>query len=209
MYLNNREDKMMEYNITAENVERNDDAITENRNITEDVVQKDITSMDYNNISEEDLREGAKKFERFWLMPNRYKDLVVPLRLRINKKWGGWKLKDSVVSSLGLTIGETINTEVTPCFMSGIIDDKDDTDLFASEEGADWLLNNNVGVGMVIDCIVRFVYTISPIGPDGKKISTISLVFKEGISVVETEQDVGETLKDDTENLTDFIRNLL
>lgn len=168
-----------------------------------------ITMSDYNSITENDLQEGAKLFEIFWLRPKKYTDKIVPLRLRINKKWGGWKIKDELISSLGLEVGDTISTEVTPCFMSGIIEDENDTDLFASASGADWLLNNNIGVGTIIDCFVRFVYSKSPIGLNGKDIYKVSLVFERGISVVGVDQEYVDNLKDSSENINDFFRNFL
>lgn len=160
-------------------------------------------------VTEEQLREGAKLFENFWLRPKRYAERRVPLRLRINKKWGGWKIKDELIDSLGLEVGNTITSEVTPQFMSGRIDDEDDTDLFASDAGADWLLDNQVGVGTIIDGMVRFVYSKAPIGPNGKEISKISLVFEKGIDVVGVDQDYIDMQKEDFENIGDRIRTLL
>lgn len=43
---------------------------------------------DFKNFTEEELREGARLFEGFWLRPKQYANRSVPLRLRINKKWG-------------------------------------------------------------------------------------------------------------------------
>lgn len=164
---------------------------------------------DFKNITEEELKEGTKLFEGFWLRPKQYANKIVPLRLRINKKWGGWKIKDELVNSLGLEVGDTISTEVTPQFMSELIDDKNDTDMFASGSGADWLLNNNVGVGTIIDCTVRFVYAKAPIGPNGKEISKVSLVFENGISVVGTDKEYINKQKEGSDDIDDLFRTFL
>jgi hypothetical protein len=56
------------------------------------------------DITEKTLRDGALKFEDFWLRPVGLMGEVVPLRLRINGKWSGWKVKDELIGSLGLRI---------------------------------------------------------------------------------------------------------
>lgn len=162
---------------------------------------------DYNSVSENDLREGGKLFEMFWLRPKNYVGKSVPIRLRINKKWGGWKVKDELIESLDLEVGDTISTEITPYLTSGIIDDDDDTDLFASANGADWLLENNVGVGSIIDCVVRFAYTKAPVGLKGKTVNKISLIFEQGLSIVGIDQ---KYLDDSDDNsVADFFKTLL
>lgn len=141
------------------------------------------------NISEQMLEDGAKKFEYFWLRPAKFAGEIVPVRLRINKKWRGWKIKDELIRSLGLDVGDCISTEVTINLTQNIIDDKDDTKLFASGEGADWLLENATIPGSVFDCYVRFSYNKAPVGKNGKIISKVSLVFVKGIRYVEYDKN--------------------
>lgn len=164
---------------------------------------------DYENISREELKNGGELFEKFWLRPGRYADQKAAIRLRINKKWGGWKVKDELVTAVGLEVGDTISTEITPYFTSGIIDDDNDTDLFASGKGADWLLDNKVSAGTVIDCVVRFDYSQVPVGLNGKVINKISLVFEEGIKVVGTEENVPSHLANDSYDVDDLIKKFL
>ena len=164
---------------------------------------------DSTNITEEKLRENTKLFEAFWLRPKHYANQTATLRLRINKKWGGWKLKDELVNSLELEVGDTISTEVSPQFMSELIDDANDTDLFASGSGADWLLDNNVTVGTIIDCTVRFAYTKVPVGLNGKEINKISLVFETGIAVVGKDQEYINKQKGYSEDIGELFKNLL
>lgn len=140
------------------------------------------------DISEDALRDGANKFERFWLRPQRLAGKMIPIRLRINKKFGGWKVKDELIRAVGLTVGDCITTEVSVQLGNDIIDDDGDTDLFADGEGADWLLDQvtNAGVveGCIIDCFVRLIYCRAPIGMNGKMINKASLVFVSGIRYV-------------------------
>ena len=148
---------------------------------------------EYNNLIESEyndlLKEGAKQFELFMLRPKRYNNQKVMLRLRINKKWSGWKLKDQLIRSLHLEVGDTISTEVTPYFTNNILEQIDDTDLFASGDCADWILDNNVNIGTIIDCEVRFVYTKAPIGPDNKTIYLASLIVEKCLTVVGVDED--------------------
>lgn len=137
----------------------------------------------------EELRRGAELFERFWLQPARYVGQEVRLRLRLNKKFGGWKVKDELVEGLGLDVGDCINTEVSVEFGPGIIDDDGDTDLFADGERAEWLVsevlndseNKNKVEGRLIDCIVRFSYCRAPVGAMDKEINKVTLILVDGL----------------------------
>lgn len=138
------------------------------------------------SVTDKNLEKGGKDFEVFWLRPKKMSNKEAILRLHINKRWGGWKLKDGLVESLGLEIGDTINTEVSVLNGPGLIENADDTDLFASGVGADWLLDNDVGMGSIIDAKVRFVYAKAPVGGiEGRDIWKLSLVFVEGYAIIE------------------------
>lgn len=160
------------------------------------------------NISEHTLVDGAKKFEHFWLRPAKYAGEIVPVRLRINRKWGGWKVKDELISSLGLDVGDCISTEVTIKLTQGVIDDDDDTDLFASGEGADWLLENAAKPGSVCDCYVRFAYNKAPVGKDDKMVNKVSLVFVKGIRYVEYDKNYALSVIKES-GFDDLIMNLI
>ena len=140
-------------------------------------------------ISDVELKKGAYEFERFWLRPHSRAGQIVPLRLRINKRFGGWKLKDELVTALGLTVGDCINTEVTVLFGGNLIDESDDTDLFADGFAADWLLDvvTSAGgpVGCIIDCYVELSYCKAPVGGIAEKmVNKVSLILKKGIRFV-------------------------
>lgn len=144
----------------------------------------DTKNTNTKKYEEKDLVSGAKEFECFWLRPFRGRDEEVVLRMRINKKWGGWKLRDGLVKSLDLTVGDTINTEVTVLDGPGLIEEEDHTDLFADGEGADWLLENEVITNSEIVAKVKFKYSLAPVGGlDGKNVWKASLVFIEGYAV--------------------------
>ncbi|MDO4617464.1 MAG: hypothetical protein Q4B03_08410 [Lachnospiraceae bacterium] len=148
-----------------------------------------MNSVDTVNIAlptEETLMENAKKFEMAWLRPKTIGDgKELTLRMRVNKKWTGWKLKDAVVESVGLEVGDTINTEVSILLGPDLIDDVGDTDLFASAESADWLLENEICKGSVIDGRVKLIYSQAPVGGvEGRLVWRISIVLLEGIQII-------------------------
>lgn len=140
------------------------------------------------DVTEESLRDGANTFERFWLRPQRLAGRVIPVRLRINKRFSGWKVKDELIRAIGLTVGDCITSEVSVQLGNNIIDDVGDTDLFADGEGADWILDQvtNAGVveGCLIDCFVRLIYCRAPVGQNEKMVTKASLTFVRGIRYV-------------------------
>lgn len=161
-------------------------------------------------VNESDLEIGAKEFEMFWLRPRKMADHEAVLRMRINKNWGGWKLKDELVKSIGLEIGDTINTEISVLNGPGLIDDAEDTDLFASGEGADWLLDNDIGKGSIIDAKVKFVYSQAPVGGlDGREVWKISLVFIRGYDIVEKRIAKEERQLEDIASIEGALKKLL
>lgn len=158
-------------------------------------------SYEKGSVTKGQLEQGGKDFEVFWLRPKKMANKEAILRMRINKGWSGWKLKDGLIRSVGLDVGDTINTEISVLNGIGLIENADDTDLFASGVGADWLLDNNVGSGSVIDAKVKFVYSKAPIGGrEGRDIWKLSLVFVEGYAVVE--QRCSSSSKKETVNIS-------
>ena len=161
-------------------------------------------------ISNQELENGAREFEFFWLRPKKMTSHETVLRMKINRKWGGWKLKDDLIESIGLEIGDTINTEVSVLNGPGLIADSGDTDLFASGAGADWLLQNNIGIGSIIDAKVRFIYSQAPVGGrEGRDVWKISLVFVEGYRVVKNRQTKDAASDLDSAPSLDALRELL
>ncbi|MBE6951725.1 MAG: DUF4062 domain-containing protein [Ruminococcaceae bacterium] len=146
------------------------------------------SGVDASSVDDAALRDGADKFERFWLRPQRLAGRIVPVRLRINKKFSGWKVKDELIRAVGCTVGDCITTEVSVQLGNNIIDDNGDTDLFADGDGADWLLdqvaNSGVVEGCILDCFVRLIYCRAPVGGNNRMVNKASLVFVSGIQYV-------------------------
>ena len=174
-----------------------------------------VTISEKTDVNEDMLRTGANEFEKFWLRPQRLAGKLVPLRMRLNKKLGGWKVKDELIRALGLTVGDSINTEVSVQLASGLIDDNGDTDLFADGEAADWLIDQIQSAGTVegciVDCYVRFVYSRAPVGGvNGRQVNTANLVLVEGIRLVGVDNNYALTAKanNDREQVKDLMQLL-
>lgn len=159
-------------------------------------------------VTEDILHEGANKFERFWLRPQRMAGQIVPIRLRINKKFGGWKVKDELIRAVGLTVGDCITTEVSVELGNNIIDDDGDTDLFADGEGADWILDQvsaaGVVEGCILDCFVRLIYCRAPVGANNKMVNKASLAFVKGIRYVGIDRNYALSSNSNTADINDL-----
>ena len=170
-------------------------------------------TIDEANITEEELKIGAFEFQRFWLRPLSRAGQIIPVRLRINKRFSGWKLKDELIQSLGLKVGDSINTEVTVLFTGDLIGYSDDMDLFADGEAADWLLDtvikNNSPIGCVIDCFVELSYCEAPVGKNGKMINKASLILEKGIRCVEYDKSKESGQNDNTDMLSMILNDML
>lgn len=149
------------------------------------------------DITDNQLRDGARKFEMFWLQPSKHDQERVIIRFQINSKFSGWKLKDELVYSLGLKVGDTINAEVNVAYGPQLIDDADDVDLFAEGDAASWLINKAIDAGgpenCLIDGVVKFNYERAPIGGiGGKPIWKASLILIRGIACQKVPAHHGE-----------------
>ena len=172
------------------------------------IIDKVKTEIQEKDVNEDALRKGAEIFERFWLRPQRFAGKIIPIRLRINKKFSGWKVKDDLIRAVGLTVGDCISTEVSVQLGQNLIDDDGDTDLFADGDGADWLLNQvttaKIVEGCVIDCYVRLVYCRAPVGLNSKLINKASLIFVDGIKYVGVDKNYYLTSQKDQQNEIDY-----
>lgn len=139
--------------------------------------------------NEIEIKNGGELVEKFCLRPKHYANQKVTLRLKINDMWSGWKIREEIIKDLNLEVGGTILTKVTSYFTIGLSEDVNDLDLFAMGEGADWLIDNKVSVGDVIDCQVQFSYLSISVGSQNKKIPKVSLIFEKGFAVIEKGSD--------------------
>lgn len=93
-------------------------------------------------------------------MPNRYQNREAIIPLKITSGFAGWRLKDELVMSLGLTLGDTIecDTNVVDSDVNQMLSDSlKEIDLFADGDNATWLVDNVTHKGSIIKAYVKFV----------------------------------------------------
>lgn len=141
-----------------------------------------------------DYMLGASKFEKFLIRPGIYKDQTAALRVRMDGRFGGWKLRESLFKAFGFEPGKAMF--LNDIFVLGkderIVDEECWlVDCFADGEAAEWLETNNVGPGTVFEGEFKFVYSIVPKVADSRGGSgpvdayIANLVFVRGIRIVE------------------------
>lgn len=108
-------------------------------------------------------KEALNAYKKFLLMPNRYRDAEAIISLRVNSGFSGWMLRDDLVTTLGLTLGDTVQCDVIS------VDDETnemlseslrEIDLFADGENAEWLVDNVTHTGTILKVHVKFVCKI-------------------------------------------------
>lgn len=168
--------------------------------------------MENNIVTEEDFRKGAQLFARFWLRPQKYATQSAKMRIKVNTKWMGWKIKEELIEALKLEVGNTICAEVTPLFMPDIIDEDDEIKLFVPGDLIESLLDNNISTDSVFDCQVCFLYAKAPIGPNGKDVYTVSLRLDKIINVCKNDSQSNESDENDENDendVDDLLDNIL
>lgn len=129
---------------------------------------------------------GALTYRKFIVLPERYKDTEVPLRIRIDGNYGSWKQRDVLFEAYGLPTGDALRINditVLGVNLNDIDADGGILDLYAEGKAADWLLDKEVTTGSILEGKFRLMYElVEDITPRGDaKIAAILLV--EGTAV--------------------------
>lgn len=156
-------------------------------------IKRQGTRPESTSVEETDYLEGAKIFAKFVKRPEKYKNSECVLRVRMDGRYGGWRLRDEVFLGFGFVPGEALF--LNDVFVTGYSNiDVDENiwyvDCFAPEEAADWLDNNSVTTGTVFEGKFKLVYELvekgggsrGTIGAVDTKIANIVLL--KGIKVI-------------------------
>lgn len=143
------------------------------------------------NADKNDYSYGAELFRRFVLLPKRYNGREAFLRIRMDGKFGTWKIKDELFEAFGFDSGDAVfgnDATVIGADMDDIDDRVRTMDFFAAGESADWILDNGIGTGSIFEG--RFVFSYKPVDAivnrsNGKASAFIAaLVLIEGKAVI-------------------------
>lgn len=137
------------------------------------------------NSDKDKFTLGAETFRRFTLLPERYKNQEVFLRVGIDGPFGCWKQRDALFEAYNLFPGDTLRINET--FVLGVdFSDVDSNanriDLYAEGKNADWILDSSVSRGSIIEGKFKLLYeTVENITASGDaKIAAILMI--KGIS---------------------------
>lgn len=137
---------------------------------------------------------GAKLYRDFVRRPERYKDNLMTLRVRMDGKYGGWMLKDELFESFDMPKGDALY--LNDLWVLGLENIDVDIEVwqidgFAIDQAADWLDNNNVTCGTIFEgrfmASYKRVPQIAGRGENSEPVDAMvaKLILVEGIRVIE------------------------
>lgn len=137
---------------------------------------------------------GAKAYRNFVRRPERYKNNLMTLRVRMDGKYGGWMLRDELFDVFDMPKGDTLY--LNDLWVLGL--DNIDVDIevwqidcFAIGQAADWLDSNEVTQGTIFEgrfmANYKRVPQIAGRGANNEPVDAMvaKLILVEGIRVIE------------------------
>ncbi len=124
---------------------------------------------------------GSEIYRKFILLPERYKNKVITLRIRIDGTYGSWKQRDALFLAYDLAPGDALRIgDVTPLGvdLSDIDSGDGGIDLFAEGKMADWILDAGVTRRSVVEGKFKLLYeNVKDITPTGDaKIAALLII---------------------------------
>lgn len=155
---------------------------------------------------------GAKAYRNFVRRPERYKDTLMTLRVRMDGKYGGWMLKDELFEVFDMPKGDALY--LNDLWVLGINNIDVDSaiwqiDCFASGDAADWLDSSEITQGTIFEGRFLTKYKkVSKIAGRGKNNDPVDamiakLILIEGIRVIDRDVPVRAS----TEGALDLLVN--
>ena len=122
-------------------------------------------AIDIEDVHEDDIPRDEKAveiFTKFILRPIRYDRQEIIMPVAISSGFSGWRLKERIISAIGLTIGDTIscdiNTKANPASSSSqnmINESLTRFAIYAEGINADWLEAKVTHIGQVVELRLR------------------------------------------------------
>lgn len=123
----------------------------------------DTLKINNGEIGLDEYTIGAQTLKKFILLPERYKNQEVFLRVRIDGTYGSWKQRDALFEAYDLTPGDTLRiNDVTALGVdfSDVDSEAETVDLYAEGKNADWILDAGVTKGSVVEGKFKLLYEI-------------------------------------------------
>lgn len=143
--------------------------------------------------------KGVKSYRNFIRRPERYKDCLMTLRVRMDGKYSGWRLKDELYEAFGVPKGDALYlNDLWVLGLDNIDVDIDEwnIDCFATGDAADWIDNNEITQGTIFEgkflTKYRWVPHIAGRGKGSEPVDAMiaKLILVEGIRVIERDAPI-------------------
>lgn len=148
--------------------------------------------------------EGAKLFKKFVKRPAQYRNQEAILRVRFDGKYGGWRLKEQLFYAFGFRPGYALY--LNDLYTLGTSPDVSESiwsvDCFADGKAADWLDDNDVNQGTIIEGRFKLAYELVRDIKEGNQllrsnhandIYMACLVLLEGLHVISRDVPINPT----------------
>ena len=167
------------------------------RSIDIEIKRQGVNQPSYNVVNEYIM--GAKSYRNFVRRPERYKENLMTLRVRMDGKYGGWMIKDDLFEVFDMPKGDALY--LNDLWVLGLNTIDVDVaawqiDCFATGDAADWLDDHEVTQGTVFEGKFLTKYKRVPrIAGRGKGNEPVDamiakLILIEGVKVVERNASV-------------------
>lgn len=123
------------------------------------------TTLTSNAKETQSPKYGAEIFKRFIRLPARYCNQTVRLQIRIDGEYGTWRLKDELFGAFNLEAGNTLflnDVYVMNVDLDDIDDEAHHLDLFVTGEAIDWIFDNEITIGDIIEGYFTFQWAAVP-----------------------------------------------
>lgn len=162
------------------------------RAVTKQVNDTSKEPLKRQQISKDQYKDGAILFKRFMLLPEKYKNTEATLRVRLDGKFGTWLVREALFEAYGLDRGDTIfcnDVSVLGIDFSDIDEDSATIDMFAEGKSADWIIDNNITLGSIIEAKFLLAYEyVEGVKESGYKKAV--LIMKMGNSIIGQEKNI-------------------
>ncbi len=124
---------------------------------------------------------------KFLLRPARYQDIELEVTMKVVSELSGSTLKDDIVKSLGLELGNTLSVDVNILRENGTLLSNQKISIYADKENADWL--EHVSPGKIIKASIKTAFcAIKELsswdeGRILRNTSYLGLIVKKGLDV--------------------------
>lgn len=167
------------------------------RAVTKQINETAKEQTETKSLGENEYKEGAMLFRRFILLPERYKDKEAILRIRFDGKFGTWLVREALFEAFGLNRGDTVfcnDVVVIGTDFADIDDDSLTIDMFAEGKSADWMIDNNITLGSIIEAKFKFAYEFVE-GDTKIGYKKAVLIMKEGQAIIGKDDGIKKKTK--------------